>query len=209
MPQIQPQLLDTPIIPLEEQLQSPLTPQTMLEAMLEAMPEPVLQSLPQSKSTIVLPDYMRAMETEKRIYVPASLREGETQLSTSEAKNSRAVTICHWVVEVVNGRFKRDFKLLRQNYSNTTAKKFMLDFEVAAALLNAFHPPIVDRVDAGEIIQQINMFMNTENELAHYIIRNNYNKRRADFQTISIQNDNLNDFPQLTYSELKLISLDD
>ncbi|CAK1583783.1 unnamed protein product [Parnassius mnemosyne] len=142
-----------------------------------------------------------------RIYVPASLREGETQLSTSEAKNSRAVTICHWVVEVVNGRFKRDFKLLRQNYSNTTAKKFMLDFEVAAALLNAFHPPIVDRVDAGEIIQQINMFMNTENELAHYIIRNNYNKRRADFQTISIQNDNLNDFPQLTYSELKLISL--
>ncbi|CAG4954859.1 unnamed protein product [Parnassius apollo] len=32
MPQIQPQILDTPIIPLEEQLQSPPTPQTMLRS---------------------------------------------------------------------------------------------------------------------------------------------------------------------------------
>lgn len=41
-------------------------------------------------------------------YVPASLEEGETQLSTIEANKSRAVTIYRWVVEVVNGRFKRE-----------------------------------------------------------------------------------------------------
>ncbi|CAH2087290.1 unnamed protein product [Euphydryas editha] len=45
-----------------------------------------------------------------RTYMPASLEEDETQLSTSEANKSRSVTICRWVVEIVNGRFKRDFK---------------------------------------------------------------------------------------------------
>lgn len=98
--------------------------------------------------------------------MPASLEEGETQLSTSEANKSRAVTICRCVVEVVNGRFKRDFKLLRPNYFNVVSKCFMKDFEVADALLNDFHPSIVDRVDAAEIIYQINMYMNTENDLA-------------------------------------------
>ncbi|XP_028165256.1 uncharacterized protein LOC114356347 [Ostrinia furnacalis] len=142
-----------------------------------------------------------------RTYVPASLQEGETQLSTADANKSRAVTICRWVVEVVNGRFKRDFKLLRQNYFNVASRSFMKDFEVAASLLNMFHPPIVDRVDAGEIIEQINIFMNTENELADFIITNNYNRRRANFETITVQNDNLNDFPQLTHSQLILISL--
>ncbi|XP_028038214.1 uncharacterized protein LOC114248965 [Bombyx mandarina] len=142
-----------------------------------------------------------------RTYVPASLEEGETQLSTSEANKSRAVTICRWVVEAVNGRFKRDFKLLRQNYFNVASTSFMKDFEVAASLLNKFHPPIVDRADAGEIILQINRYMNTENELADFIIRNNYNKRRANFESITVQNDNLNDFPQLSDSELILISL--
>lgn len=142
-----------------------------------------------------------------RTYVPASLQEGETQLSTSEANKSRAVTICRWVVEIVNGRFKRDFKLLRQNYFNVASKSFMKDFEVAAALLNKFHPPIVDRADAVEIINEIDRHMNTENELADFIIRNNYNRRRANFETITVQNDNLNDFPQLSDSELILISL--
>lgn len=142
-----------------------------------------------------------------RTYVPASLEEGQTQLSTSEANKSRAVTICRWVIEIVNGRFKRDFKLLRQNYFNTASKSFMKDFEVAAALLNKFHPPIVDRADAGEIIQEINRYMNTENVLADFIIRNNYNRLRANFEIITVHNDNLNDFPQLSHSELILISL--
>ncbi|XP_041981920.1 uncharacterized protein LOC121735234 isoform X1 [Aricia agestis] len=142
-----------------------------------------------------------------RTYVPASLEEGETQLSTIEANKSRAVTICRWVVEVVNGRFKRDFKLLRQNYFNIASKSFMKDFEVAACLLNKFHPPIFDREDAQEIIQEIERYMNTENELASFIISNNYNRRRANFETITVHSDNLNDFPQLSESELILISL--
>lgn len=53
-----------------------------------------------------------------RTYVPSSLQQGESQLSTLEANKSRIVTICRWVVEVVNGRFKRDFKIFRQHFFN-------------------------------------------------------------------------------------------
>ena len=142
-----------------------------------------------------------------RTYVPASLQEGEWQLSTLEANKSRAVTICRWVVEVVNGRFKRDFKLLRQDYFNTASKHLMKDFKVAAALLNAFHPPITNRADAEDILRIINEKMYVDNILGDYVIRNNLNRRRANFQRINVQNNDLRDFPQLTHNELALISL--
>lgn len=48
--------------------------------------------------------------------MPESLSQGEHQLTTAQANRSRCETICRWVVEAVNGHFKRDFKLLRQEY---------------------------------------------------------------------------------------------
>lgn len=97
-----------------------------------------------------------------RTFVPRTLQQGETQLTTLDANKSRAVTICRWVVEVVNGRFKRDFKLFRQDYFNTASKHLMKDFEIAAALINRFHPLISDRSDAREILNIINekMYIN-------------------------------------------------
>nr|XP_049701353.1 uncharacterized protein LOC126055576 isoform X3 [Helicoverpa armigera] len=142
-----------------------------------------------------------------RTYVPATLAQGETQLSTLDANKSRAVTICRWVVEIVNGRFKRDFKLFRQCYFNTASRSLIRDFKVAAALINRFHPPITDRIDCGAIINQINLNMNRHNILGDFIVNNQYNRRRADFETITIHNDNLNDFPQLSYDELILVCL--
>lgn len=52
-------------------------------------------------------------------------------------------------------------------------------FEVAASLLNRFHPPIVDRDNALEVIQEIDRCMNIENSLGDSVIRNNYNRQRA------------------------------
>lgn len=49
------------------------------------------------------------------VHYPLSVQQGEYQLSTENANESRKVTLCRWVVEVVNGRFKRDFKLLHRN----------------------------------------------------------------------------------------------
>ncbi|KAL0879440.1 hypothetical protein ABMA27_003191 [Loxostege sticticalis] len=122
-----------------------------------------------------------------RTFVPGSLQEGESQLSTLEANKSRAVTICRWVVEAVNGRFKRDFKLLRQDYFNTASKNLMVHFE--------------------EILQLINRYMHVDNRLSTYVISNNLNRRRAQFQPIDVNRENVSDFPEMTFSELILVSL--
>ncbi|KAJ8729095.1 hypothetical protein PYW08_000676 [Mythimna loreyi] len=87
-----------------------------------------------------------------KVFKPESVDEGETQLTTLQANKSRCVTLCRWVVEVVNGRFKRDFKLFRQNFFNRASLHLMDDFLIAAALINRFHPLIQDRPDAHEII---------------------------------------------------------
>lgn len=141
-----------------------------------------------------------------RTFVPGTLQAGETQMSTLAANKSRAVTICRWVVEVVNGRFKRDYKLLRQDYFNVSSKHLMKDFEVAAALMNRFHPPIRDRPDAVEILNIINEKMYVNNALADIVQQSNLNRRRANFTRIDAQS-NITDFPQLSFSELILISL--
>ncbi|KAJ8720700.1 hypothetical protein PYW08_006165 [Mythimna loreyi] len=50
------------------------------------------------------------------VHIPESKYPNGAQLTTDQANKSRLITICRWVVEVVNGRFKRDFRLLRNIY---------------------------------------------------------------------------------------------
>lgn len=87
-----------------------------------------------------------------RVYKPETLDEGETQLSYAKANKNRRVTLCRWVVEVVNGRFKRYFKLFRQRYFNQAVPHLMIDFKIAAALLNKYHPVLVDNPQCEQII---------------------------------------------------------
>lgn len=141
------------------------------------------------------------------VHRPEDVKEGETQLTTIDANKSRAVTICRWVVEVVNGRFKRDFKIFRQDYYNSTSQNIIKDFKVAAALINAFHPLIENRGNAETILTIIRRNMNVENTLAEAVLTLNLNRRRTNFTEINVENNNLSDFPQLTSSELELIPL--
>lgn len=73
--------------------------------------------------------------------------------------------MCRWVVEVVNGRFKRDYKLLRQDYFNSTLHNLFPDFRIACALINAFHVPIVDNVNAVAILNTINQRIQMPNKI--------------------------------------------
>ncbi|XP_063898807.1 uncharacterized protein LOC135119097 [Helicoverpa armigera] len=140
------------------------------------------------------------------VKVPASLEEGESQLSTIDANNSRKVTICRWVVEVINGVFKQTFKLFRQEFFNRASTHMMQDFAVGAALINRFHPRILDRPDAAQILSIINERMYIHNTLADYINLYHLNRRRAQFVNITVGSDNLNDFPRLTMDDLILIA---
>lgn len=141
------------------------------------------------------------------VHYPLSIEPGEYQLSTANANESRKVTLCRWVVEVVNGRFKRDFKLLRQEYFNRASNHLMQDFKVAAALINKSHPVLEHREDARVIISIIQERMFTSNLLADFVERNNLNRRRAQFESITVNNEILLDFPQMDLNDMILIPL--
>lgn len=128
-------------------------------------------------------EYFRNINLEP--HAPLSIQEGENQMPTIRANKSRCVTICRWVIEVVNGKFKRDFKLLRQTYFNSTCKNVMTDFRIAAALINAFQAPICDRSDVAAILNRIRLRINLPNTIADFIEDNNINRRRASFKIIN------------------------
>lgn len=147
------------------------------------------------------------------VHYPLSLEPGEHQFNTANANESRKVTLCRWEVEVVKGRLKRDFKLLRQEYFNKASKHLMQDFRVAAALINKFHPVLEDREDSRiiiiSIIQDTRYFicMLRNNLLADFVEQNNLNRRRAQFESITINSETLHDFPQMELNDLILIPL--
>ncbi|XP_045449482.1 uncharacterized protein LOC123658044 [Melitaea cinxia] len=142
-----------------------------------------------------------------RVYKPESLDEGASQLTFSQANKSRKVTLCRWVVEIVNGRFKRDFKLFRHRYLNKASTHLMVDFRIAGALLNKFHPVLVDSPNADNIIQRALRYMDEPNHLGQFIIDYNINRRRAMFTRIDSNLPQLNNFPLFTYNDLILFAL--
>ncbi|KAF9411151.1 hypothetical protein HW555_010013 [Spodoptera exigua] len=113
-------------------------------------------------------------------------------------KSSRLVTICRWVVEVVNGRFKRDFKIFRQDYFNRALPHMQDDFRNAAAITNAFHDPITDNVNASGFMERINN---------SHVIDYNLNSRRIPFQSMSVELPDVRGFPRLSEEELVMFAL--
>lgn len=139
-------------------------------------------------------------------HMPPTRARGE-QLSTVDANKSRLITMCRWVVETINGRFKKDFKIFRHVYFNVALTNMMTDFKITAALINATHRPYRDNAHAAQFINIIDENINRENELADYVIRNNLNRQRVAFMPLDANNPELRDFPQLTYDELLLFTL--
>lgn len=137
--------------------------------------------------------------------MPESLLEGEHQLTTAQANRSRCVTICRWVVEVVNGYFKRDYRLFRFDHFNKTVPNMMTYFKIAASLINKFGGRLRDRVDAKQILNVLKERMSLENNLSRMV--NEMNLNRWTFLFISITaNENMT-FPRLEYNELILFAL--
>lgn len=134
--------------------------------------------------------------------MPETKARNEDQLSTEQANRTRLVTLCRWVVEVVNGRFKRDFKLFRQPFFNLALRHMFEDFRIAAALINAFHRPIVDNVQADEFIDRIDQRLRLPNRLADFVKDRNLNRQRVAFQRMNVNDPDFLDFPRLTEDEL-------
>ncbi|XP_028165896.1 uncharacterized protein LOC114356746 [Ostrinia furnacalis] len=140
-------------------------------------------------------------------HMPESLLENEHQLTTQQANRSRFVTMCRWVVEVVNGRIKRDFRLFRHVFNNRAAMHLKDDFKIGCALLNKFHVAIDDPPEALEYVAIAKNRLFLENHLASYVENENLNRRRAIFQTIDGNHPHLVRFPKLLITDLKRFAL--
>lgn len=140
-------------------------------------------------------------------HMPPSKDRNSQQLSTEQANKSRLITIVRWVVEVVNGRFKRDFKFLRADNFNRAVPHMFEHFRIAAALINAFHLPIRDNAYANAIITIINERIHFENHLAQYVIQKNLNMQRVVFTRMAAYVPGFEDIPQLEEEHLVLIAL--
>lgn len=145
-------------------------------------------------------------ESGYEVHLPPTKDRNDTQLSTEQANKSRLVTLCRWVVEVINGRFKRDFKLLRQDYFNTALRNLFPDFKIAGALINSFREPVRDNIDAEIILGLVNERINMPNHLYNYVTENNLNRQRIPFIAIDA-NQELDFFPHLMESDLKIFTL--
>lgn len=140
-------------------------------------------------------------------HMPETKCSNETQLTTDQANKSRLITIYRWVVEVVNGRFKRDFRLLRNIYNNIALRNMFDYFRIAAAISNCFHVLIEDNPHAANILEIINERMHMLNRLVELVERHNYNRRRAQFTPMSADIPEFADFPRISEHELFLFAL--
>ena len=74
-------------------------------------------------------------------------------MTSIEANETRLVTKCRYVVEVVNGILKQQFQALKET-RNKMLSHIIFDFKIAAALINCFFSQrISDKFDEEEIAQ--------------------------------------------------------
>ncbi|CAG4969240.1 unnamed protein product [Colias eurytheme] len=140
-------------------------------------------------------------------YMPESLLDNEHQLSTQQANRSRLVTMCSWVVEVVNARAKRDYRLFRNVFNNRAAMHLKDDFRIACALLNKVHVTINDPPEAFQYVTIAKNRLSLENHLATFVESETVNRRRANIQQVDSEHPHLTTFPRLTITDLKRLAL--
>lgn len=139
--------------------------------------------------------------------MPESVLENEFQLTTIQANRSRFVTMCRWVVEIVNGRIKRDYRLFRHVFNNRSAPHLKEDLRIACALINKYHVVIDDHPDAALYASIAKARLLLPNHLSDFVNRENMNRRSVNFQRIDGNHPQLNSFPKLSIEQLKIFAL--
>ena len=128
------------------------------------------------------------------------------QLSPQEANNSRFCTKLRWVIESVNGILKSKFKLLDRVTPNQSLCKVEVEYKIAACLHNMFGPKLSsDHSDFQQIVSEMKIRKNKPNKLQDHVLSNNLNRKRAPF--VRIEEASEINFPQLTWEQLRMITL--
>lgn len=123
------------------------------------------------------------------------------QLNTADGNLSRLTTKTRFVVEVRNTHIKNKWKHLNGIKIYQSIPYLKKDFQICAALVNAYCQEIVSDKNDWENIGDL-MLNNLNQPNALNAIIHRIRSHRNEFQTVS----NLTLFPKFTYSKLKQIS---
>jgi len=88
-----------------------------------------------------------------------------SQLDTIEANTSIFVTKCRWLIEQIFGRLKKKFKLFSLPAHNATLTNDYEFLQIAFALLNLFHKPILSDTSYEDITHIMKSRVNIPNRL--------------------------------------------
>lgn len=128
------------------------------------------------------------------------------QFTTSEANQSRIVTMLRWVVEAVNGRVKNMFKFFSGTIPITYLPKLGDWFKIACALCNAFCPNIFNEKDDHMILADRALERAKQsNELQLKVITEKLDTKTACWLPASMET--FPNFPALSLADLKNITL--
>lgn len=126
--------------------------------------------------------------------MPSFKHKQEKQLNTLDANESRLVTKCRWVVEVINSFLKSSFRAL-DNVNNKSLSHTLDDNRIAAALINKFFKKLFSDNDDIEIAKSMKSKLSKENTLKDFVIENRLN-RKSLYHTMNANS--ITDFPVLT-----------
>lgn len=133
------------------------------------------------------------------VKIPTFTKNSSTQLTRTEANNSRMVTKVRFVVEVRNSHIKNIWKHLDgvKNYQSIPYLKH--DFRIGAALVNAFCSKIESDQNDWEIVANQ---MLTQFDEKNVLTRNVFRIPDSAFKAVN----NLTIYPKLEIKDLKCIS---
>jgi len=140
------------------------------------------------------------------VQMPA-LKSGP-QLDTEQANRTRLITSCRWIVEARNGHLKQCYRQFDKVWPNKSISHMMLDFRIASAILNVFHPNIIPR-DGFEKATSMLAKVDKRNTLATLVADENLNRKSVAFMSIDGASEEELEFPQLTEADLRSITQGD
>lgn len=167
-----------------------------------------LKSLLQPNDVFVLDRGFRDVqetlaEAGYKVLMP-SLKGKKPQLSTEESNYSRFVTKIRWPVEAVHGVVGQKYRLIHNTLKNRLLPNAATYCKVACWLNNTFGK----RLSSDEqLTDEIISHMKTrpqENTLAKEVAEDRWARRKTMFTVFDSCND-LEDFPNLTIKELKIL----
>ncbi|XP_071578400.1 uncharacterized protein [Temnothorax nylanderi] len=139
-------------------------------------------------------------------HMPPLLQEGQTQLSTEDANDSRLITKSRWIVEARNGHIKMIFKFFKGIIAYHHVIHLREYYLIAGALINRYREHILMEGATADLAREMLQRARTANNLQNKVLQENLGRRIAIWNTLD--HNQVLDFPPLTLSYLRDLTME-